>query len=182
MKKLLSLLLTVCLLLAALTACSDGMSAAENALISLKDMDMEAFASFMTSDSDAELSRICATYEGLDEAEKATLKRVYGQLRYTMGETSEEANGKKTVSVTVKLPDIAKLRTLANAQIVFGKTANESVTELLDKGTAEIREITWEIALAEENGAWLVVYTEKANAAFLADLGLSELIGFFAKH
>ncbi len=181
MKKVVSLLLVLCLTLG-FSACADGMNAAEKALIALKKMDLETYASCMTSDADAEMSRILAAYNGLDEEEKETLVRVYSLLRYTIADTETERGSERVVSVAVKLPDIARLRTLSNAQIVFGKTANESVNEILDAQTAEMRETTWEITLVQQDGEWLIVYDEKVNGPLIQDLGLYELISFFAKH
>ncbi|MBQ9748244.1 MAG: hypothetical protein IJV98_05615 [Clostridia bacterium] len=182
MKRLLFLLLALCLILALMSGCTERMSAAESALIAVKEMDLAALSSCVTPETQAQITRMQRTYEGLDETERATLVRLYAQIRYTIVGTTDTADGGRTVTVTAKLPDMSRVRTLANAQIVFGKTANESVTEILDGGKADVRDVTWEIVLAKHDGEWLVCYDEKINGAWIADLGLTEMLAFFAKH
>jgi hypothetical protein len=83
-------------------------------------------------------------------------------------------------SFRVTLPDTARIRTLANAQIVFGKTANEAVMEILDGAGIDERSLTWKLTMRRQDGTWLVSLSE--NEAWFGELGLSELINFFAKY
>ena len=182
MKRLLSLLLVLCLGIVGMSSCADRVTVAEDALLAVKAMDLEMLSSCVTPDTKTAVTRLCDSYGNLNAEEKETLTRLYAMLRYTMGETVDTANDMKTVTVEVTLPDISRLRSLANAQIVFGKTANESVTELLDGGTVEMRELTWEIVITKTDDVWQVIYDEKTNGAWIRDLGLSEMLAFFTKY
>lgn len=179
MKKILSLLLIACVLLS-MTACADDLGAAEEALNAVKKMDLDTFVSCMTSNAD--MSRLLANYDMLDEEEKQTLIRLYGEIRYTLEADKDLtlANGSVVRTFNVKIPDIARVRTLANAQIVFGKTANEAVAEIIDRENVDMRSVTWQILMQKENGEWRVAAI--GNDAWIKDLGLSELIAFFAKY
>jgi hypothetical protein len=162
------------------------MSPVENALIAVKNMDVEAFCSCMTSDSATMLSRITSAVGGLGDEERDTLKSLYGLIRYTMGEESAEKDGTKTVSVTVKIPDMARIRTLAEKKIlVSAEPANAVISEMLTSGEIEgyyMLDMTLEIALKEEDGKWLIPYTTKANADFVDALYLAEMTAFFEQN
>ena len=186
LKRLLSLCLVFCLAVS-FFACTDGMSPVENALIAVKGMDMAAFSSYMTSDSDMMLSRITDALEtGADDEERETLKSLYGLIRYTMGEESAEKNGEKTIAVTVKIPDMARIRTLAEKKIlVSAETANAVISEMLVSGEIEsyyMLDAVWQITVREEDGKWLIPYNDKVNADFVSGLYLAEMTAFFAKN
>lgn len=186
MKRLISVCLILCFVVS-FSACSNQMNPAENALIAIKNMDMDAFFSCMTADSETALSRIRGMYDtDISTDERETLRSLYGLIRYTMGEEIEGADGTKTVSVSVKLPDMARVKTLAEKKIlVSASTANDAVSEMLASGEIEknyMLEAVWTIKLNEEDGAWRIDYADKANEAFVADLYLSEMFAFFAQY
>lgn len=186
MKRLLSVCLILCFVVS-FSACGAKMTPVEEALIAVKSMDAEAFSVCMTSDSEMALSRIVGMVKAdITEEERATLQSLYGLIRYTMGEESEEMGGVKTVKVTVKLPDMARVRTLAEKKIlVSAETANAVVSEMLASGEIEgnyMLEAVWEVKMTEEDGKWLIPYTDKANDAFVSGLYLSEMLTFFAQH
>ncbi len=186
MKRLLSVCLILCLVVS-FSSCGAKMTPVENALIAVKSMDMEAFSACMTSDSETALSRIVGAFKAdISEEERATLQSLYGLIRYTMGEETEASDGVKTVSVTVKIPDMARVRTLAEKKIlVSAETANAVVSEMLASGEIEksyMLETVWEIKMIEEEGSWLIPYTDKTNDAFASGLYLSEMLTFFSQH
>lgn len=186
MKRLLSVCLVLCFVVS-FSACGAKMTPVEEALIAVKALDAEAFSACMTSDSETALSRIVSTVKtDISEEERATLQSLYGLIRYTMGEESEAMNGAKTVKVTVKLPDMARVRTLAEKKIlVSAETANAVVSEMLTSGEIEqnyMLETVWEIKMTEEDGKWLIPYTDHANDAFASGLYLLEMLMFFAQH
>ena len=186
LKRLISVCLILCFVVS-FSACSNQMNPAENALIAIKNMDMDAFFSCMTADSETALSRIRGMYDtDISTDERETLRSLYGLIRYTMGEEIEGADRTKTVSVSVKLPDMARVKTLAEKKIlVSASTANDAVSEMLASGEIEknyMLEAVWTIKLNEEDGAWRIDYADKANEAFVADLYLSEMFAFFAQY
>lgn len=186
MKRLLSICLIFCFAVS-LSACSGDMSPVENALIAVKSMDMEAFSSYMTSDSEAVLSRIIGAFKtSVSVEEQETMKSLYALIRYTMGEESSVAGGTKTVTVTAKIPDMARVRTLAEKKIlVSAETANSVISEMLASGEITshyMLDVTWQIVVREEDGKWLIPYSDKANDAFVSALYLAEMTAFFAQN
>ncbi len=186
MKRILSVCLFLCLIVS-FSACSSQMNPAENAIIAVKNMDMDAFSSCMTSDSEAAVTRIVGIFEtDIDADERETMKTLYGLIRYTMGEESDAVNGEKTVRMDVKIPDMARVRTLAEKKIlVSAETANAVVSEMFASGEIAshyMLEISWQITLREEDGEWRIAYSDKANEAFVNDLYLLEMLTFFAQN
>lgn len=186
MKRLLLLCLVFCMALGCF-GCADGMSPVEHALIAIQAMDVDTFSSYMSSDSDTLFSRMRKTYqEDIHEQKRDTLRSLYGLLRYTMGEEAAVSNGVKTIAVTVTLPDMTRVRTLAEKRIlVSAETAESVVREMLDSGEIEkgyMIEAVWQVKLVEEDGEWRIAYSDKANDAFVSDLYLSEMLTFFAQH
>ena len=186
LKRLLSLCLVLCIVVS-FSACAGEMSPVENALIAVKGMDMDAFSSQMTSDSEVALSRMISTFKtSVDEEERETLKGLYGLIRYTMGEEIEGKSGEKTVAVTVKIPDMARVRTLAEKKIlVSAETANVVISDMIASGEIAgyyMLDKTFQIKVIEEDGKWLILYNDKANADFVSALYLAEMMTFFAQN
>ncbi len=181
MKKILSLLLIAAMAMM-LFACGGSMNPAETALIAVKKLDLEAFSASMTADSETALSRLKTAKAALDASETETLTRLYAMITYTMGEENESDQG-KTVSLTVKLPDMARIITLTEKKsLVSAQTAEEIVSEMLESGeiaAAYMLEKTWELTVCKEDGAWKLPYTDKANAALVNDLALAEMFSLF---
>lgn len=186
LKRLISFCLILCLSLG-FSACSQDMSPVENALIAVKNMDVNAFASCMTSDSEASLSRIVTSFEtGLAEEEKETMKNLYSLIRYTMGEEVALSEDTKTITVSVKIPDMARVRTLTEKKIlVSAETANEVVSDMLESGEIAgyyMLDATWQIMMKKEDGKWKLSYADKANETFVSALYLAEMTAFFAQN
>ncbi len=185
MKKIISLVLVFCLTML-FFACGNGMSPAEEALIAVKQADIDGFYTYMTADSATSLTRILNLSKSLDDEGRASMKSLYALLQYTMGEETKHADGTKTVSVTVKIPDMARIRTLAEKKIlVSAETANAVIDEMLKSGEiakAYMLEEIWEIDMREEDGAWKIAYADHDNAAFVNGLYLAEMLTFFAQN
>jgi hypothetical protein len=163
------------------------MSPIENALIAVKSMDMNAFASYMTSDSEASLSRVVTSFEtGLTEEEKGTMRNLYSLIRYTMGEEVPLSEDTKAVTVSVKIPDMARVRTLTEKKIlVSAETANEVISGMLESGEIAgyyMLDTTWQIMVKKEDGKWKISYADKANEPFVSALYLAEMTAFFAQN
>ena len=186
MKRLISLCLVFCLLLG-FSACSQEMSPVENALIAVKSMDMNAFASYMTSDSEATISRMVTSFETvLTEEEKGTMKSLYGLIRYTLGEEVSVSEDTKTITVSAKIPDLARVRTLTEKKIlVSAETAGDVISGMLESGEIAgyyMLDATWQIVMKKEDGEWKISYADKANEPFVSALYLSEMTAFFAQN
>ena len=186
MKRLIAFSLILCLALV-FSACSNEMSPVENALIAVKGMDVNAFASYMTSDSEAALSRIVTSFEtGLTAEEKETMKDLYSLIRYTMGEEVSLSEDTKTVTVSVKIPDMARVRTLTEKKIlVSAETANDVISGMLESGEIAgyyMLDATWQIVMKKEDGNWRISYADKANESFVSALHLTEMTAFFAQN
>ncbi len=183
MKKILSICLIFCVIFG-VVSCADNMNPAENALIAIKSLDVDAFYSYMTSDADS--ARVLDAYGNLNESERETLKKLYGLIQYTVEKETEEGNGQKTVSLTVKHPDMARVRTLADKKIlVSAETAEAVVSVMLESGEIAgyyMAEEVFDVVLKKEDDTWKVAYREKANEAFFEMLYLVEMFTFFAQH
>lgn len=163
------------------------MSPVENALIAVKSMDINAFASCMTADSETSLSRIVASFDSdLSEEEKETMKKLYGLIRYTMGEETSVSEDTKTITVSVKIPDMARVRTLAEKKIlVSAETANDVLSAMLENGEIAsyyMLDVTWQIVMKKKDGKWRISYADKANEPFVSALYLTEMTSFFAQN
>ncbi len=167
-----------------MVSCMETMNPAENALIAVKSLDIDAFYGYMTSDADS--MRVCDAYEKLSQTERETLKTLYGLIQYTVVKESAVSNGMKTVEMTIKHPDMERVRTLADKKIlVSAETAEAVILTMLESdeiaGHYMLSE-SFEIVLKEENGKWKVAYQEKENQAFLEMFYLSEMFSFFIQH
>ena len=186
LKRLIAFSLILCLALF-FSACSNEMSPVENALIAVKGMDVNAFASYMMSDSEAALSRIVTSFEtGLTAEEKETMKDLYSLIRYTMGEEVSLSEDTKTVTVSVKIPDMARVRTLTEKKIlVSAETANDVISGMLESGEIAgyyMLDATWQITMKKEDGKWKISYADKANEPFVSTLYLAEMTAFFTQN
>ncbi len=185
MKKFLSLCLIVCIVFS-MSACGTEMSPAENALIAVKALEMEDFFDCMTSNADTASVRIQSLYASLEESEKISLRSLYALLQYTIGEETEETGDAKTISVTVKHPDMDRIKTLAEKKLlVSAETAQKVISDMMESGEISgyyMAEETFELLLKKEDGKWKLSYADKANETFFEMLYLTEMISFFAQH
>ncbi len=184
LKRLLSFLF-VCLFLFVAASCSKGGNPAEEALIALKRFDLTAFSACMTSASEGTLTSLRENAASLTDAEREVLTALYGTLHYTIGDMTEE-NDKRTVTVKASLPDLARVRALAEKKIlVTADTADAVLRSMLESGEIEksyMLDRTWQIVLTKEADAWKLSYTDKANEAFVKDLYLAEMISFLVQN
>ena len=185
MKKIVSLLLLAALAVT-LFGCSEMMTSAENFLIAVKKMDFEAMKKELYPDDRAgSLHLQLDNYaDSLTSEDMETLKALYSLTQYTMGEESAAEKGVKTVSVTLKYPDVARIKSLADTKImVSAESASKTVSDMIADGSiakSYMTEKTISVKMVEKDGVWLLPYTESDNAALVSALLLSEMLRFFA--
>ena len=182
MKKVVSLLLAL-LMLVLFVGCPVRTSSVEDALIAVRKLDLDAFEKLLSADTVANFARVRDYDAALTASKREALRSLYGKLQYTMGEESEPENGTKTVSVTLTLPDMAQVRSIAQAEILAsGRTVEEIIADMLANGTvaSNTTTVTLSVKLTEQDGAWYIPYSDTENAALLQALALSEMFRFFA--
>jgi len=182
MKKVVSLILLTAVLMT-LTCCSHGMSPAENFLLAVRKMDIASMEALMTSDSAAAAARMREYADSLAPERRSVLISLYSKLKYTVSDETETENETKTVFVNLTIPDMAALKSFAEAKMaVSGESAYEIVQSLLDDGAVSgsyMVEKTITVTLKMQNGEWLIPYSESANAELVSSLFLAEMLRFF---
>ncbi len=163
---------------------SEGNPVAE-ALAAVKEMDVARFSRNITLDGKTDLDRMVMNDELLDESDVLAMKALYSLMHFTIDAPKDE-DGKRTVAVKAKMPDMARVRSLAASEVVvLAKTAAEVVSEMIDSGKIEggmMLEYTWEIVLEKTGELWYISYNDPANKSFFEALYFAEMILFFAKN
>ncbi|MBQ8496811.1 MAG: hypothetical protein IJ489_05060 [Clostridia bacterium] len=176
MKKLMAMVLAAVLAFT-LCSCSVKMTAAENYLIALKKMDAEG----MKAAVDAE--ELLDILNRASDEEREALKKLYAPIQYTVGEQTEE-DGARFVSLTLKVPDMARLIELVKKQIlVSAETAEKVISDMIDDGTVAktmMIEKTVSVKMIEKNGEWVIAVADEANDAFMQTIALTETVSFVA--
>ena len=179
MKKIVCLFLAAVLMFA-FCSCSSEMTAAEDFLIALKQMNIDAMKQELIPETEAG-SLYTKLDTSLTEAERAVLQKLYGLTQYTVGEVIEE-DGARFVSMTLKTPNAKRIAELADKQIlVSAESAENIVSDMIDGGTVAktlMTEKTVSVKMTEKDGAWLVDYEAAENAAFRETLAISEILNF----
>ena len=187
-KRICSFLLVVVFLFS-LVGCVSKSSHAEELLLAVKVLDLDAMSTHVAMPSVS--SAVPFAQEKhletmLDEQKKETLTALYALLQYTILEESAVEDGIKTMKISLKLPDFARIKTLAHTQIlVSGKSAVQIVSEMLENGTITknyMTEKTVDVKMTESNGEWFVLYSEPENTALFDTLALTEMFRFFASN
>ena len=97
-----------------------------------------------------------------------------------MGEISSDTVGEKTVSVTVRAPDMEKIRSLITAELlVSGKSSEKALGDMLAEGKISrnmMKEYNVSVKMEESDGEWKIPYGDKANAEFVKALALAEMM------
>lgn len=183
MKKAVSLIL-LCAMLVLLTCCSGGTTPVETFLLAVKKMDTVKMEELMTSDSASMAARIKEYADSLDSEKCAVLISLYSELKYAILEESEVENETKTVLVALTIPDIAAVKSFAEAKTaVSGESAYEIVGTMLSDGAVSSSYMTEKkiaVAIKLENEKWLIPYSESENGELIAALSLVEMLRFFA--
>ncbi len=183
MKKAVSLILLLSMLVL-LPCCSGGTTPVESFLLAVRKMDTVKMEELMTSDSAAMAARIKEYADSLDSEKRAVLISLYSELKYTISEESEAENGTKTVLVALTIPDMAAVKSFAEAKTaVSGESAYEIVGTMLSDGTVSgsyMREKKITVTMKLENEKWLIPYSESENGELVTALFLVEMLRFFA--
>ena len=181
MKKWIACILVVVLSFS-LFGCVSKMTAVENFLLATVKMDPDAMQAEMVPDESAGSVYMKLQNADLSDEALTALRGLYALVQYKVGEISSEGTGEKYVSVTVKVPDMERIRSLAAAQIlVSGNSADEVIGEMLEDGSISqnmMKEYSVSVKMTETDGEWKIPYGDKANAEFAKILSLAEMIDF----
>ena len=181
MKKAVSLILLLSMLVL-LPCCSGGTTPVESFLLAVRKMDTVKMEELMTSDSAAMAARIKEYADSLDSEKRAVLISLYSELKYTISEESEAENGTKTVLVALTIPDMAAVKSFAEAKTaVSGESAYEIVGTMLSDGTVSGSYMTEKkitVTMKLENEKWLIPYSESENGELVTAIFLSKCCAF----
>ncbi len=184
MKRTLAFLLLAAMLLS-FVGCGLKSSHAEDFLLGVRTMDFDAMSThvFMPTASSTIPFAEEKHYEAmLNEQKKSVLISLYSMLQYTMGEESEVEDGTKTIAVTLKTPDFARIRSLVQAKLlVSGASASELVSAMVESGEiakSYMKEKNLKVKMAEKDGEFYVLYNERDNAELLEELSFIETLRF----
>ncbi len=173
-----------CVLIVALSCslfgCLAKMTAVENFLVAAGKMDPAAMrAELMPDEKTGSLYRKLQDADLTEEA-LTVLRDLYALVQYTMGETSAESNGEKTVTVTMRVPDMERIRSLVLAEtLVSGNSAAKILGDMLAEGKIAqnmMKEYAVSVKMTESDGAWKIPYGDKENAEFAKALSLAEMM------
>ncbi len=186
MKKTLAFLLAAVMLLS-LVGCAVKSSHAEDFLIAARTLDLDAMSThvFMSATSSSvplvEEKHYAAM---LGEQKMSVLISLYSMLQYTMGEEFEVEDGTKTIAVTLKTPDFARIRSLVQTKLlVSGASAEELLGKMIESGEiakSYMKEKNLKVKVAEKDGEFYVLYNERDNAELLEALSFIETLRFLA--
>ena len=180
MKKIVCLLLAM-VFLTVLCGCSTQMTAVENYLIALKKADMNGMETALTS-SDTTQS---ALFNHLNEDEKAALQSLYALIQYTIGEVAEEKDA-KFVDVTLKIPNMQKILSLAEKQmLVTAESGEQIIREMVGDGTVTktlMTEMTVSVKMTQASGVWKIARDDNENRAFFDAIALTNMMQFIANY
>ena len=186
MKKMLSLLM-VAVMLVSLFGCVTKSSHAEELLIAAKAIDldsMSAHAALPKTSSAVPFAQEKFYAAQLQEEEKSVLISLYAMLQYTIGEESAVEDGIKTVAVTLKAPDFARLKSLVHTELlVSAKSAEQIISGMIENGTLAKNYMTEKkitVKMVEQDGEFYVSCYEKDNAELFDALALLDMLRFFA--
>jgi hypothetical protein len=181
MKKMIAFILTAAIC-CSLFGCLAKMTAVEDFLLAIKKMDTEAMCAEMVADETSG-----SLYRTLKNAKPeadalSVLTELYGLMQYTIGTVSDGEGGAKTVSLTLKLPDMQRIRSLAEAQVlVSGDSAADGVGEMIADGSVGknmMKEYSVSVKMTEADGVLKIPCGDKENADLVKALALAEMIDF----
>ena len=184
MKKIIVFLLTLSILFT-LVGCSGNMTSAERFLLAVKKMDFSAMKNELLPDQ-----KVGSLYLKLDSAPAEdsllTLRNLYALVKYTVGEISEESNGVQTVEITLKVPDMERICSLAKVHAMgSGESAETIVGNMIADGSVTqgmMLEKTVSVKMVAEDGICKIPYANTENKAFAEALAIEAMIDFFAKY
>lgn len=173
------LVLAVC---CSLFGCLAKTTAVERFLAATVKMDLSAMrAELIPDETTGSFYRKLQNASLRDEAVSA-LRDLYALVQYTIGETTTQNGGKQTVAVTLKAPDMERIRSLIDAQMmVSGDSPEKILGDMLEDGQISgnmMKEYTVSVTMTESDGDWKIPWGDKENADFAKALSLGEMIDF----
>ena len=181
MKKIIACILVVAMS-CALFGCLPEMTAVEKFLLAVGKMDIAAMQKELVPDETT--GSFYRKLQNADLSEEAleVLRKLYSAVQYTIGEVSSENAKEKTVSVTIRIPDMEKIRSLATARILVSGDSPEMVLmAMLAEGQISSnmsKEYSFSVKMTETDGSFKIPYGDKANADFVKALALAEMFDF----
>lgn len=176
-----------CLLIVAMSCslfgCLAKMTPVENFLLATIKMDFTSMQNEIVPDE--KTGSFYLKLQNLKEPNEdavRVLKELYSHVKYTMGETVSVSESEQKVAVTLKVPDMERIRSLAKAQmLVSGNSASETLNQMISDGTVSesiIKEYSLSVKITKTEGGWRIPYGDKENADFVKALALAEMIDF----
>lgn len=182
MKKMIAFVLVVAIS-CSLFGCIAKMTPVENFLLATKEMDIASMRAELVPDE-----TVGSLYRKLEQANPneeslQTLRALYALVQYTIGEVSDEGDA-KTVSVTLKAPDMERIRVLTSTQIlVSGDTASAVIEEMIADGSVSksmMKEYSLSVKMIQTDGVWAIPCGDKENADFVSALAIADMIEFLS--
>lgn len=165
-----------------LFGCLAKMTAVESFLLATGKMDFAAMRAELVPDEKAGSMYTKLQKVNLDEETLGVLTEFYSLMQYTIGESSSEAAGEQTVAITLKVPDVERILSLAKAQIlVSGDSAASILEDMLSDGSISksmMKDYSLSVKMTETDGGWKIPYGDKENADFVKALSLAEMLDF----
>ena len=176
-----------CILIVAMSCslfgCLAKMTPVENFLLATMKMDVAAMQAEITPDEKTgSFYKKLQTSSQMNEDALQVLKALYSRVEYRMGETVSVSENERKVAVTLKVPDMERILSLAKAQIlVSGDSASETLNRMISEGSISdsiIKEYSLSVKITKTDGVWTIPYGDKDNADFVKALALAEMIDF----
>ena len=176
-----------CILIVAMSCslfgCLAKMTPVENFLLATVKMDFASMQNEIVPDEKTGSFYLkLRNLKKTDEETVGILRELYSFVKYTMGETVSVSGTEQKVSLTLKVPDMEKIRSLANAQIlVSGDSAYAVVGNMIESGVISdsmIKEYSLSVKITKTENGWKIPYGDKENADFVKALALAEMIDF----
>ena len=180
MKKIIAFVLIIAIG-CSMAGCLGEMTAVENFLLATVKMDVAAMRAELVPDETT--GSFYRKLKNADPGEESmrVLRDLYSLVQYTMGEVSSEG-GVKTVSVTLKVPDMEWIRSSAKAQILAtSDSADVVIGKMIADGSISknrIKEYQLSVKMTETDGKWKIPYGDKENEDFVKALAIAEMIDF----
>ena len=176
-----------CILIVAMSCslfvCLAKMTPVENFLLATMKMDFTSMQNEIVPDEKMGSFYLkLQNWKQTDEEAVRVLKELYSVVKYTMGETVSVSETEQRVSLTLRVPDMEKIRSLANAQVlVSGDSAYAVVGNMIASGSISdsmIKEYALSVKITKTESGWKIPYGDKENADFVKALALAEMIDF----
>lgn len=182
MKKWIACILVV-VMSCSLFGCLAKMTPVENFLLATVKMDFTSMQNEIVPDEKVGSFYLkLQNLKQMDEEALHVLRALYSLAEYKMGETVSVSESEQKVAVTLKVPDMERIRSLAKAQmLVSGNSAGETLNRMISDGTVSesiIKEYSLSVKITKTESGWKIPYGDKENVDFVKALALAEMIDF----